>query len=179
MLNGFFASKTITALDGSTSIPGGWIDGNWKQLYIQFGYVCATCVYSFAVTANIANGLNRIPGLGLRATEEAEKLGMDEAEVRLHVINVVFFMNVAGPQIGEFAADYIELQKDIQVSSVHEFPKSQRVRVSVINFQTSHEPDLGGELQREQKGNEDQDDETGVHWNLSEKTMHEIQLTQR
>jgi Amt family ammonium transporter len=91
LLNGFFASKTITALDGSTSIPGGWIDGNWKQLYIQFGYVCATCIYSFAVTANIANGLNRIPGLGLRATEEAEKLGMDEAEVCLHVINVVFF----------------------------------------------------------------------------------------
>jgi hypothetical protein len=90
-----------------------------------------------------------------------------------------FFMNDARRQIGEFAADYIELQKDIRVKSAHEFPKSQRVRVSVINFKTSHEPDLGDELQREPKGNGDQDDETGVHWNLSEKTMHEIQLTQR
>lgn len=83
MLNSFFASKTITALDGSTSIPGGWIDQNWKQLYIQFAYVCATCGYSFVVTALIAKGVDMIPGLRLRNTAEAEKLGMDEVEVRL------------------------------------------------------------------------------------------------
>ena len=83
MLNSFFASKTMTALDGTTSIPGGWIDHNWKQLYIQFAYVCATCGYSFAMTAIIAKGVDMIPGLSLRNTAEAEKLGMDEVEVRL------------------------------------------------------------------------------------------------
>lgn len=85
-----------------------------------------------------------------------------------------FFMNNARRQIGEFAADYIELRKEIEVSSPFEFPKSQRVRVSVINFQTSHEPDSD-----EPKSNGDQTDETDAHWNLSEKTMHDIQLTQR
>jgi ammonium transporter, Amt family len=82
LLNSFFASNTIAALDGSTSISGGWIDQNWKQLYIQFAYVCATCGYSFTVTAILAKGLDLIPGLRLRNTAEAEKLGMDEVEVR-------------------------------------------------------------------------------------------------
>lgn len=81
MLNSFFASKTIAALDGSTSIAGGWIDHNWKQLYIQFAYVCAACGYSFVVTAIIAKAVDSIPGLHLRNTAEAEKLGMDEVEV--------------------------------------------------------------------------------------------------
>ncbi|KAK2461698.1 hypothetical protein APHAL10511_006161 [Amanita phalloides] len=94
LLNGFFASKTITALDGSTAISGGWIDGNWKQLYIQFAYVCATCGYSFVVTAIIAKGVDLVPGLRLRNTPEAERLGMDEVE------------------IGEFATDYIEVRRD-------------------------------------------------------------------
>ncbi|KAL8832202.1 MAG: hypothetical protein Q9191_000418 [Dirinaria sp. TL-2023a] len=39
--------------------------------------------------------MNFIPGLGLRASEEAEVLGMDDAE------------------IGEFAYDYVELTRDV------------------------------------------------------------------
>ncbi|KAF8634401.1 hypothetical protein AX15_000853 [Amanita polypyramis BW_CC] len=103
LLNGLFASKTITSLDGVTTVPGGWIDRNWKQLYIQFAYVCATCGYSFVVTAIIAKGVDLIPGLHLRSTPKAEKLGMDETE------------------IGEFATDYIELRRDF--NDAFEFPK--------------------------------------------------------
>lgn len=39
--------------------------------------------------------MNLIPGLRLRASEEAEVLGMDDAE------------------IGEFAYDYVELMRDV------------------------------------------------------------------
>ncbi|KAF8640598.1 hypothetical protein AX17_000260 [Amanita inopinata Kibby_2008] len=103
MMNGLFGSKTIASLDGVSNIPGGWIDQNWKQLYIQFAYVCAVCGYAFVVTAIIAKAVDLIPGLQLRSTPEAEKLGMDEVE------------------IGEFATDYIEIRRDF--SDAFEFPQ--------------------------------------------------------
>ena len=81
MLNAFFASTVITGLDGVTTVPGGWIDHNWKQLYIQFAYVCAVCAYAFVITAIIAKGVDLIPGLHLRSSPEAEMLGTDEVEV--------------------------------------------------------------------------------------------------
>jgi Amt family ammonium transporter len=82
LLNGFFASGGIIALDDvNTSIVGGWLDQNWKQLYIQFAYICASSGYSFVATATIAKLVDLIPGLRLRSTPEAERLGMDEVEV--------------------------------------------------------------------------------------------------
>ncbi|EMD41594.1 hypothetical protein CERSUDRAFT_110171 [Gelatoporia subvermispora B] len=95
LFNGLFASSEIIALDEvNTSTNGGWLDHNWKQLYIQFAYVCATVGYSFVVTALIAKAIDSIPTLHLRASPEAEALGMDDAE------------------IGEFANDYIEVRRD-------------------------------------------------------------------
>ncbi|KAG6857604.1 hypothetical protein H0H87_010172 [Tephrocybe sp. NHM501043] len=95
LMTAFFASSTVTGLDDvNTGTAGGWINQNWKLLYIQFAYVCATCSYSFVVTAIIAKAVDCIPGLHLRNTPEAEKRGMDEIE------------------IGEFASDYIEIRRD-------------------------------------------------------------------
>jgi Amt family ammonium transporter len=95
LMNGFFGAQSVIALDGvNTAIPGGFVDHNWKQLYIQFAYVCAACGYCFVVTALIAKAIDLIPGLHLRCTPEAEKRGMDEIE------------------IGEFASDYIEIRRD-------------------------------------------------------------------
>ncbi|KAF9015453.1 ammonium transporter [Cyathus striatus] len=95
-LNGFFASGTIIAMDDiNLGVSGGWVDHNWKQLYKQFAYICATCAYTFVMTALIAKGVDLIPGLQLRSTFEAERLGMDEVE------------------IGEFASDYIEIRRDV------------------------------------------------------------------
>ncbi|KAG6812063.1 hypothetical protein H0H92_004594 [Tricholoma furcatifolium] len=94
ILTAFFASPTVIALDDINSGPGGWVNHHWKQLYIQFAYVCATCGYSFVVTAILAKVVDLIPGLHLRNTPEAEKRGMDEIE------------------IGEFASDYIEIRRD-------------------------------------------------------------------
>jgi len=82
MTNAFFGTTTIISLDGmNTSLAGGFLDSNWKQLYVQFAYVCATVAYSFVVTAIIAKTIDMIPGLKLRSSEEGESLGMDEMEV--------------------------------------------------------------------------------------------------
>jgi Amt family ammonium transporter len=82
LANGLFASTEIIALDGiNTSIPGGWVDHHWKQLYMQFAYIVAVATYTFVVTATLAKTLDLV-GLRLRITPEGERLGMDEVEVR-------------------------------------------------------------------------------------------------
>ena len=96
IFNGFFAADYIIGLDGVSTglINGGWLNHNWKQLYIQVAYVVACTAYSFVVSAGIAAVVNLIPGLKLRASEEAELLGMDD------------------DQLGEFAYDYVEVRRD-------------------------------------------------------------------
>lgn len=74
--------------------PGGWIEHEWKQLYKQFAYIVAATAYAFVVSALIAFAIDKIPGLHLRASEEAELLGMDD------------------DQLGEFAYDYVEVRRD-------------------------------------------------------------------
>ncbi|CZT05257.1 probable ammonium transporter MEAA [Rhynchosporium graminicola] len=96
IFNGFFAADYIIGLDGVSTglITGGGINGNWKQLYIQLAYVVTCSVYCFTVSALIAFLINLVPGLTLRASEEAELLGMDD------------------DQMGEFAYDYVEVRRD-------------------------------------------------------------------
>ena len=92
--NGLFADKNLVALDGVTSVPGGWLNHNYKQLYIQFAYICATVGYTFVVTALLAKLLDLVPYFRLRASPEEEALGMDDT------------------QIGEFVSDYVEVRRD-------------------------------------------------------------------
>lgn len=73
---------------------GGWPIGNYRQLYIQVAYIIACSAYAFVVSAILAYAVNFIPGLHLRASEEAELLGMDD------------------DQLGEFAYDYVEVRRD-------------------------------------------------------------------
>ncbi len=82
LFNAIFADSEIIALDGvNTSANGGWLNRNWKQLYIQIAYIVACSAYSFVMTAFIARTINMIPTLHLRATPEEEMLGMDDTEV--------------------------------------------------------------------------------------------------
>ena len=67
----------------NTTVPGGWVEHNWKQLYIQIAYICAAVAYTFVVTALLAKGLDMIPLLRLRSTAEDEALGMDDVQVSL------------------------------------------------------------------------------------------------
>lgn len=95
IFNGLFAADYVIGLDGvNNGITGGWLNRNWKQLYIQVAYIVACVVYTFVVTALICYAINIVPGLKLRATEEAELLGMDD------------------DQLGEFAYDYVEVRRD-------------------------------------------------------------------
>ncbi|MBU88085.1 MAG: ammonium transporter [SAR202 cluster bacterium] len=67
---GIFAVEAI----GGTA---GLIEGNWEQVLIQFYAVAATLVYSGIVTLVILKILDLIPGLGLRASESDENIGLD------------------------------------------------------------------------------------------------------
>lgn len=91
----FFAANYIAHLDGVSEIDGGWINHNWIQLGYQLADSFSGGAYSFVGTCIILFIMNMIPGLRLRATEEAEILGIDDAE------------------IGEFAYDYVELTREV------------------------------------------------------------------
>ena len=94
--NALFGATYIIGLDGVNTgvILGGWVSHRYKQLYIQLAYVVAATGYAFVMSAIIAYLINFIPGLHLRASEEAELLGMDD------------------DQLGEFAYDYVEVRRD-------------------------------------------------------------------
>ncbi|CAG8972935.1 hypothetical protein HYALB_00001355 [Hymenoscyphus albidus] len=96
VFNALFGADYIIGLDGVNTgiINGGWLNHNYKQLYIQVAYIVACIGYSFVVSAFLAYAINFIPGLHLRASEEAELLGMDD------------------DQLGEFAYDYVEVRRD-------------------------------------------------------------------
>jgi len=104
LLTGIFAQASIANLDGGLApIQGGWIDHHWIQLAIQLADSCAGVSYSFVVTTIILWVMHFIPGLRLRASEEAEIVGIDDAEM------------------GEFAYDYVGIDADIG-------PKEQDLR---------------------------------------------------
>lgn len=94
IFNAIFGSSTVIGYDNVTDHSGGWIDHNWKQLYIQIVYILATIAYSGGVTAVLCFVIDHIPGLHLRVDYNAEEAGVDE------------------DQIGEFAYDYVEVRRD-------------------------------------------------------------------
>ena len=68
-------------MDGATTIPGGWINHNWIQLGYQLADSVTGFAYSFVGTCIILFIMNLIPGLSLRAPEEDEIMGIDDAEI--------------------------------------------------------------------------------------------------
>jgi Amt family ammonium transporter len=104
LLTGLFAQRSVAGFDGITDIPGGWLDHHWVQLGVQLANSSAGFSWSFVVTTLILWVMHFIPGLRLRAPEESEALGIDDAEM------------------GEFAYDYVGLETEIghPVESVRE-----------------------------------------------------------
>jgi Amt family ammonium transporter len=95
IFNAFFASGSIIGLDGvNTGAIGGFLDGNYKLIGWQIAAIVAGSSYAFVMSAIIAKIIDLIPGLKLRASEEAELLGMDD------------------DQHGEFSYDYVEVRRD-------------------------------------------------------------------
>lgn len=95
ILTAFFAADYIAHLDGITTIKGGWLNHHWIQLGYQLADSVAGFAYAFGGTCIILFIMNLIPGLSLRASEESEILGIDDAE------------------LGEFAYDYVELTREV------------------------------------------------------------------
>lgn len=96
MANALFGATYIIGLDGVNTgiITGGWIDHNYRQFYVQLAYILAATGWAFVMSYILATIINYIPGLHLRASEDAELLGMDD------------------DQLGEFAYDYVEVRRD-------------------------------------------------------------------
>jgi Amt family ammonium transporter len=95
LLTGLFTQASVAGFDGFTEIPGGWIDHNWIQLAYQLADSVAGFGYSFVMTTIILWIMHFIPGLKLRASENDEIIGIDDAEM------------------GEFAYDYVGLEQEI------------------------------------------------------------------
>ena len=74
-------SDYIAHLDGYTIIQGGWLNHHWIQLGYQLADSVTGFGYSFLGSCLILFLINLIPGCHLRATEEAEVMGMDDAEI--------------------------------------------------------------------------------------------------
>ena len=88
-------SDYIARLDGSTKIPGGWVNQNYVQLGYQLADSVAGFSYSFVMTCVILFLMNLVPGLSLRVSAEEEDIGLDDGE------------------LGEFAYDYVEITRHI------------------------------------------------------------------
>lgn len=76
-----FSSDYVAHLDGFSVIPGGWLNGHYIQLGYQLADSISGFAYSFGGTCLILFVMNLIPGLSLRASEEDEINGIDDAEI--------------------------------------------------------------------------------------------------
>lgn len=78
-------SNYIAHLDGTTQIVGGWLNGNYVQIGYQIADSLSGGAYSFVGTCLILAILDYIgkflPIFRLRASEEDEVLGIDDAEI--------------------------------------------------------------------------------------------------
>lgn len=95
ILTGLFAQASVASADGITTIPGGWLDHNYRQLGIQLADSVSGLAYSFVMTTIILWIMHFIPGLRLRCDEETEILGVDDAEM------------------GEFAYDFVGVESEL------------------------------------------------------------------
>jgi Amt family ammonium transporter len=50
ILTGFFAQASVAGFDGTTAIPGGYLDHHWTQLGFQFANSFAGMAYTFVMT---------------------------------------------------------------------------------------------------------------------------------
>ncbi|KAL1303876.1 hypothetical protein AAFC00_000330 [Neodothiora populina] len=101
-----FAVDYIAHLDGVTVIDGGFLNHNWKQLYIQLADSVAGGSYSFFGTLIILFVMNKLGqlwkplSLRIRIEPGREEEGIDAAE------------------FGEFTHDYVELLLELPTKEI-------------------------------------------------------------
>lgn len=82
-------SDYIAHLDGVTNIDGGWINKHYIQLGYQLADSVSGMAYAFFGTCIILFVMNLIPGLSLRAPEEDEIMGIDDAEIGEFAVSMI------------------------------------------------------------------------------------------
>ncbi|KAL7924030.1 ammonium transporter [Trichoderma austrokoningii] len=118
IFNAFFASGSIIGLDGVNSgAIGGFPDHNYKLIGWQIAAIVTASAYAFVMSAVLAKIIDLIPGLKLRASEEAELLGMDD------------------DQHGEFSYDYVEVRRDFLAWNPH---RDEPAHESTILIEPTH-----------------------------------------
>ncbi|TFY56916.1 hypothetical protein EVJ58_g7346 [Rhodofomes roseus] len=108
VLTGLFAQASVAGFDDIAAIPGGWLDHNYIQLGYQLADSVSGMAYSFVMTTAILWAMHFIPGLRLRASEEAEILGIDDTEMGEFAYDYVGLDFVAGGANGGFHDDVRE-----------------------------------------------------------------------
>lgn len=103
-MTALFAQASVAGFDGITVINGGWFDHNYRQLGIQIADITAGFAYSLVMTTIILWIMHFIPGLRLRASEEAEIVGIDDA------------------YLGEFAYDYVGTDPELRLHRIESKP---------------------------------------------------------
>lgn len=102
VFTGVFAQASITANDGLTVIPGGWLDKNWRQVGLQLAWCCAVWGWTFVMSFILMFIIDHIPHCHFRAKQEDEIVGMDEAD------------------LGEWAYDYAHFQRHAEDEATDE-----------------------------------------------------------
>lgn len=97
LMTGLFAQASVAGLDGLTTIPGGWFNHHYIQLAYQLADLCAGFSYSLVMTTIILWILHFTPYMRLRASEEGEIVGIDDA------------------YLGEFAYDYVATDVELRL----------------------------------------------------------------
>lgn len=103
MMTALLAQASVAGFDG-TEIDGGWPDHNYIQLGYQLAEITATFAWSFTITSLICWVMHFIPGLRLRASEESEIVGIDDA------------------YLGEFAYDYVGIDPELRLHRIGSGP---------------------------------------------------------
>lgn len=121
LLTGLFADSRVTEYDGFSVIPGGWINHFYKQLGIQLANAVSIVAYSAVMSLILLVLVDYIPGCSLRASEESEILGIDEAEC------------------GEASYDYVNVSRDVDSPNEHSDWVKEKAGKSSANSTTSGE----------------------------------------
>ncbi|KAL7419373.1 hypothetical protein Q5752_006211 [Cryptotrichosporon argae] len=113
VMTGLFAQASVAGFDGITEIPGGWFDHNYIQLGYQLADATSGFAWSFAITTLILWVMHFIPGLNLRASEEAEIVGIDDA------------------YLGEYAYDYVGSDPELRLHRIDSNTRTDSTPASV------------------------------------------------
>ena len=60
VLTALFAQASVAGFDGTTEIPGGWLDHNYIQLGYQLADSVAGFAYSFGMTVRSSHSHSRL-----------------------------------------------------------------------------------------------------------------------